>query len=315
MASSSAFTRGLPLAGPGRLSRTFSVAKLHTLAACEQTDAASPSSHRPTRAELEARLAHAQVRAQARGTTKPTRRGIGLGLPAELFAPQSCIIAAKTVTAHDLTPALALESTELETATFSPELALARLPSYQFHGRRSNAPPPSSDVSSGSVDSPTGTPQHSPIPVRKPRQPRHSYAPPASSFGAPPTKHGLIGLGIMISSTAPQQAFPGLRRPPTRIDIPRISGLLSPGLVVSPRELVQRNFPITPGAPLRREFAMQRAIPRTPGAPRIGTLPSDEGIPMFHLPAGLITPIGLGILIDPLGSPSSESEPESYFEA
>lgn len=120
-----------------------------------------------------------------------------------------------------------------------------------------------------------------------------------------------LGLGISFSSPAHQSGLLGRRTGPRRsahIDLRRTPGALMPDPIVSPSELLRRDFPVTPGAPVQREF-FQWNFPRTPDAPLIGSLPTEEGM-HFYIPTGLITPMGLGIVLESSEYFADESEYE-----
>jgi len=225
-------------------------------------------------------------------------KGIGLGLPHDLFLRQSSVVSETHGTVRQGARAA---------IPFSPELALARVPSYQFDGARTRTPPPTPVMSDS-------TPSNRPSLNMMPRyiSPRIRDALAANPHQAVPANIRLgvgLGLGITLSPPVSHSAFPG---PPTGPRRPiQCEPLCTPGgsfteldPIVSPEELMQRDFPLTPGAPLRREF-IQHELHVMPGALAIGSLAQGVQLSLSHMPEGRGL-IGLGIVID--GTPPLEGE-------
>ncbi|CCM02230.1 uncharacterized protein FIBRA_04310 [Fibroporia radiculosa] len=300
--ASTSFSRALPLAGPGGISHSFSTTKPSPFSST-QAASAPASPYRPNKAELEAKLAHAQVRAQARRTI--AYQGIGLGLPADLFRPQSRIVCAgndvpasewvcnDTVPTHitKLPMAHSSVSPSLPSSPalpFSPELARAGVGSAQF-GRITTSTPPSPTL--GTQPPPQSL--YTVTPHTSPPQ-RTTDAPGASSFQQSGQATGVDFE--LVFSPVTQSAFPGPRmgpRRPASISL-HAPGAPSPDPIVSPTELKMRNFPLTPGAPLYRPSKESHCL-RTLGVTLTERTPADGGAECFHPATTVTTSVGLGI--------------------
>ncbi|KAI0926229.1 hypothetical protein AcW1_008448 [Taiwanofungus camphoratus] len=274
MASTSvSFARSIPLAGPGSITRSLSnILTPHhspnTSRVLSPSEPATP--RRLNKHELEARLAHAKVRALARKEFST----LGLGLSPGGVSGRT----PRTTARHPalalvglgihLSPVPEVESPiELPSPSlppFSPALAHAGVLSDH---ERAHSPSVSSTplISSPLLNTqPCASSPDVPLlptrlsPATRMLSQAHPSLPPNLGLG--------LGLGIMLSPLAP---------PTPKADFDRV--------IARPKPRVRKS---------------QDDFPRTPGAPLVGCLRSSEGIEgcsYYHLPSRLITPVGLGI--------------------
>ncbi|KAI0734156.1 hypothetical protein C8Q72DRAFT_941815 [Fomitopsis betulina] len=198
--------------------------------------AQATGSLRPSRLELQAVLARAQARkgslAQAATDELPVT---GLGLPAQLFPPALRGNVGPTQS-HPSTPAI---TSRMDAS-------------------------PIGDADRSLPSTPFSTPaEHMYIPGKTCERPSVLSMPEFTQDGG----RALFGLGMSLpeESVVTNGAFPGPYTSRRRIMEDSASDP-----IVTPGELMQRNFPLTPGAPLNRAAAPNesgRYFPLTPGVP------------------------------------------------
>ncbi|KAH9838457.1 uncharacterized protein C8Q71DRAFT_751366 [Rhodofomes roseus] len=291
------FTRSISLAGQGSVARSFSRSKYPSF-----SEASAPGAQgRPSRLELQAVLAHAQARRGAQAASHTNTNSdegslVGLGLPAELFPPalrdtqpRMAPMGMMTVSyaQSPLRGATSAPPTPPPTPPYpaSPEISLAR-----------KAWPIDYDEADFSLPStPASTPAEPTL--RKPLVRPSLFMMPHFAREASQSKP-LLGLGIIVPMVASPaeaiaSAFPGPRTGPRRI-----TEDLAADPIVTPSELMGRNFPLTPGAPMK----VERHFPLTPGLPLYAAVtpasnaaPRDfhrtPGAPLFRQPSRAVVPI------------------------
>ncbi|KZT07585.1 uncharacterized protein LAESUDRAFT_724534 [Laetiporus sulphureus 93-53] len=333
--ASSSFSRPFSLAGPGGIRRSLS--RSNSCPFIHANAASTSSTRRPNKHELEAVLAHAKVRAEARKVAQ-SHNSVGLGLPPKLSPAHVRTLAGKPVPASGGAPphlmfgstvrpqSPAAESDLFSPAIpFSPELALARIPPFLFDAPPTPAvarvPPFPSAVLRPTY--PTRPRLYRGAPYVSPRQP---LLPPHASQIFSPTVPRLSALGTFFNSLSPvvdigvQPAFASELDPiVTPDELGARNVRLTPGAptgwqivgtntdpVVAANELVLRDCRLTPGALVGSSISTRSASPTVPS---IGTRSDGD----FQSPTKPHSPVGLGIYMG-LGRRGESDDEGTLYE-
>ncbi|EPT05597.1 hypothetical protein FOMPIDRAFT_1013319 [Fomitopsis schrenkii] len=262
--SATSFIRSTALAGQG-------LSSAGTESRTPSREAAGP--HRPSRLELQAVLAHAQARkaseAQAAIDKVPV---VGLGFPTHLFphALRGNVSPAHFTDAPPTPP-------PTPPYTCTPAVT-SRSDTWLVGGDEADLSLPSTPFSTPA--------EHMYIPGKTRERPSLFAMPEFTQDG------GQTRFGLGIAMRTPDEpvfissAFPGPRIAPRHI----LEDIASDP-IVTPGELTRRNFPLTPGAPLRGAATPSesgRYFPLTPGVPvhAVATAGSEPTASNFHRTPG-----------------------------
>ncbi|KZT73190.1 hypothetical protein DAEQUDRAFT_808710 [Daedalea quercina L-15889] len=260
------FTRSISLAGQGSISRSFFQTKCQS-----PSDAVANGLRRPNRLELQAVLAHAQARKGTLFHIDTNQVLPGTGTSSYAQSPLREVTDAPPT--PPTTPYLR-----------SPDIAhTSRWDAWPLDGDDADLSLPSTPLNSPTLASTFHKPLERPSLFVMPQYAR------AEGQSKP-----LIGLGIIMDSSdlvSPRfsepvaGAFLGLRITPRRV-----TENFAADPVVTPGELMRRNFPLTPGAPIHSATMPSESVghyfPLTPGAP-LPTATSDEALTCnFHRTPG-----------------------------